>query len=171
MEETTTPSTTPPTDSGSGGGGCSDDAMELVSLVNAYRAENGKAAIPASTSMCITADAHVKDSMAMGADNGECNLHSWQDCCYTSNHANPECMWEKPSMYTCYTGNGFENSAWTSSGSLSPTEALDMWKTSKGHNDVILNLDNWADSEFKAMGAGFGGGFAHLWFGMEPDCQ
>ena len=47
----------------------------------------------------------------------ECNLHSWSDkgpwsaCCYTPDHAQAQCMWDKPSELTNYPGNGYEISA------------------------------------------------------------
>ena len=56
-----------------------------------------------------------------------------------------------------------------SGGSMSPSQALDLWKGSQGHNNAILNLGIWSDLEWKAMGASVDRGFAVLWFGKEVD--
>ena len=154
---------------------CSPDALELIDLVNEYRGENGLPAIPASPSLCIVGTAHV-DDLAFNEPHASasCNLHSWSDagpwspCCYTPDHAAAQCMWDKPSELTVYTGNGYENAA-GGGFDLSPAEALELWKNSSGHNAVILNQGIWADNPWMALGAGVDHGYAVLWFGTEPD--
>ena len=155
--------------------GCSANAIELIGLVNAYRAENALPAIPASPSLCLVGDTHAND-IVDNAPNApaNCNLHSWSDqgswtaCCYTSDHAQAQCMWDKPRELTTYTGNGYENSAFTS-GTMTPTQALNQWKGSAGHNAVILNQGIWANQNWQALGAGFRNGHANLWFGSSVD--
>jgi hypothetical protein len=153
--------------------GCTPEAIELVALVNDYRAENALPPIPASPSLCTVATAHVHDLL----DNAPhtqpgCNLHSWSDqgawsaCCYTADHTQAACMWNKPGELTIYPGNGYENAA---SGAGSPAQALDLWKSSQPHNEVILNLGIWADHPWQALGADVYQGYAVLWFGEEPD--
>ncbi|NJR43023.1 MAG: CAP domain-containing protein [Akkermansiaceae bacterium] len=164
-----TPMETPAEPAPSGGSGCSAEAMEVIRLLNEYRAENGLPSIPASKSLCTVADTHVSQSQAMGDPQDGCNMHSWQDCCYTSDHANMGCMQDKPKELTCYQAPGFENSAWTS-GTMTPQDAIDMWKGSPGHNRVMINQGTWSDMEWKAVGAAVGQNYAHLWFGAEPDC-
>jgi|GEM_PF-1703251 len=154
---------------------CSADALELIALVNEYRGENGLPAIPASPSLCIVGDAHVQD-LAVNEPHApaNCNLHSWSNagawspCCYTPDHAAAECMWDKPSELTVYTGNGYENAA-GGGFDLSPAEALELWKNSSGHNAVILNQGIWADNPWMALGAGVDQGYAVLWFGTDAD--
>ena len=170
---TDTTATTDTTDTG-GPEGCTADALELVDLVNAYRAENGLPAIPASPSLCTVATTHVHDL----ADNGPhlqpggCNLHSWSDqgswspCCYTPDHAQAQCMWDKPSELSVYPGYGYENAA---SGVSSPAQALAAWKSSPPHNEVILNLGIWANHPWQALGADVHQGFSVLWFGEQVD--
>jgi uncharacterized protein YkwD len=165
------------TESGSTTGGgetCTADALALIDLVNAYRSDNGLPAIPASSSLCTVASAHVHDL----ADNmphvqpGGCNLHSWSEqgawspCCYTPDHAQAMCMWVKPSELTSYPGYGYENAA---AGVGSPEQALSLWQSSQGHNEVILNQGIWTDHPWGALGADIHQGFAVLWFGVEPD--
>jgi uncharacterized protein YkwD len=154
---------------------CSAEELELIDLVNAYRGENGLPAIPASPSLCIVGHTHAED-LAVNAPHAVpgCNLHSWSDagpwsaCCYTDDHAQAQCMWNKPSELTSYPGNGYENAA-GGGGELTPQQALDLWKASAGHNAVILNEGIWADTPWGALGAGVYMGYAVLWFGEEPD--
>lgn len=170
-------------DAGSGGGGtdapstpppsgCAASAITLIDLVNAYRAENGLPAIPASSSLCTVAATHTRDLAEHHPDTGSCNLHSWSDqgswtpCCYTPDHAQATCMWNKPRELSSYPGNGYENAF---AGSDDPATALEAWKHSAGHNAVILNQDIWADHPWGALGADIHGGYAVLWFGEEPD--
>jgi hypothetical protein len=120
------------------------------------------------------AEAHVQDLEAHHPDTGSCNLHSWSDqgsftgCCYTDDHAEAECMWDKPRELTVYTGDGYEIAAW-SGGRLSPNEALDLWRESSGHHDVILSRGIWASPPWQAMGAAISEHYAVVWFGTEPD--
>jgi hypothetical protein len=171
-------------DSGAGGGGvtepdasvvpgCSAKAIALIDLVNDYRDEHGLPAIPASPSLCAVAAAHTKDLVeeAPNATPG-CNLHSWSDagswtaCCYTSDHAEAQCMWDKPRELTAYPGNGYENA---SAGSDDPATALALWQGSPAHDDVILNRDIWEGIAWGAVGADLRDGYAVLWFGQETD--
>lgn len=153
--------------------GCSPAAIELVALVNDYRAENALPPIPASPSLCKVATDHVHDlnDNAPHTQPG-CNLHSWSDqgpwtaCCYTADHAQAQCMWNKPGELTIYPGAGYENAA---AGAGSPAQALDLWKGSPPHNEVILNLGIWANYPWQALGADVYQGYAVLWFGAEPD--
>jgi len=161
--------------SAQGGSGPTGPAVQLVNLVNDYRTDNGLAAIPYSPSMSIVGDTHVHDLHDHQPHTvGDCNLHSWSEqgswtaCCYTPDHAQAQCMWDKPSELTSYTGNGYENAAYYSAG-ITPQYALDMWKNSPGHNAVILNQGQWASVTWQALGAGIYQGYAVIWFGQEVD--
>ncbi len=157
---------------GAGPTGCTAAGLELINEVNAYRMKNGKAAIPASSSLCIVAETHVNDSATNNPAAGDCNLHSWSDqgswfaCCYTPDHAQAQCMWDKPRELTMYPGDGYEISY---SGPNDPVGAVNAWSGSMGHNTVMLNLGQWENFPFSAMGAAIGQGYAHVWFGQEID--
>lgn len=154
--------------------------QELYRLLNAYRAERGLAAIPYSAKLALTARTHAQDSAAYRPDEQtapvgtECNLHSWSpngnwtSMCYTSDHRESEKMWSKPREIAGYSGNGYEISAY-STGCQAAACWLEIWKTSPGHNAVMINADNWSDVEWRAVGVGVHGGYAHIWFGKEPD--
>jgi hypothetical protein len=46
---------------------------------------------------------------------------------------------------------------------------LASWKSSSGHNGVILNQGIWSDYSWKAVGVGIYRNYAVLWFGKEND--
>lgn len=164
-----------------GGGGppistdqCSDLALAIITELNVYRGENGLPPIPASQSLCTVAATHVNDLMLNSpAASPACNLHSWSDqgswaaCCYTPDHAQAECMWNKPRELTVYTGDGFENAAF---GYNTAVEVMAGWRNSAAHNDVMLNRGIWSDRTWRAVGAAMvPGGYATLWFGSAVD--
>ncbi len=148
------------------------DEAELLELINEYRMANGLPAIPTSTSMMIVAQTHAEDLAVNDPAVGACNLHSWSDagpwtpCCYTPDHAQAQCMWDKPRELTDYPGNGYEISA---AGTPTAASALSAWQGSPAHNDVILNQGIWADNPWGAIGAGMHSGYAVVWFGVESD--
>ncbi|NKB70497.1 MAG: CAP domain-containing protein [Candidatus Latescibacteria bacterium] len=158
-----------------GNGPSSETSNSLAEDINQYRLEQGLQAIPVSVSLTKVAQAHVADSEQNSFSNG-CNLHSWSDqgdwtpCCYTNDHAQAQCMWDKPREISggVYSGNGFEISAYNSR-MITPQGALEGWQGSSGHHNVILNRDIWADSNWQAMGAAVSTHYAVVWFGMESD--
>ena len=75
-------------------------------------------------------------------------------------------MWSKPREITNYTGNGYEISA-KYSGMISPETALNLWKNSPGHNQVMSTQGMWSD--LKTMGVSIDGHYAHVWFGSDAD--
>ncbi|MCB0478728.1 MAG: hypothetical protein KDC84_11215 [Crocinitomicaceae bacterium] len=147
---------------------------KLYDLIMTYRKEKGLPEIPLSKSLTIVAQTHVKDLHENQPVKGNCNLHSWSDkgewssCCYTSDHAKAECMWNKPKELTSYEGRGYEISHGTYGGEATPEGALNGWKRSTPHNNVIINKGIW-DDEWKAIGVGMYKGFAVVWFGKETD--
>jgi uncharacterized protein YkwD len=172
----TTDSTTTGGD-GDGDAACTTEGMAVVAAINAARADNNLPAIPLSPSMCHVAHTHSQDL----ADNYEsfgsnCNLHSWSDqgswgaCCYTPDHAEAQCMWDKPDELTNYTGNGYEISFVTSAmGGGTAQDAVDAWLNSSGHSAVILNEGIWADNTWQAIGGGMVDGYWNVWFGEDVD--
>jgi hypothetical protein len=158
------------------------DEAELLQLVDDYRVDNGLAKVPWSQSLMTVAQWHVVDAAANAGTifAGSCNLHSWSDTqpdlwtgmCYTPDHAKAQLMWSKPNEITggVYTAYGFENGAW---GYSSVAAALDGWKSSSGHNAVILNTGVWASYPWHAMGVGVDlvSKYYYLWFSTGVDPQ
>jgi len=152
----------------------STEEQELYDLIMEYRAENSLPSIPVSRSLTYVAQVHCWDVETNSPDEGSCNLHSWSSagswsaCCYTSDHSQASCMWDKPKEMTSYPSNGYEISYW-SSGSASAQGALNGWKSSSGHNAVIINEGTWKNNDWKAIGIGIYDGYAMVWFGTATD--
>lgn len=150
-------------------------AVRLASLINAYRIEHGLPAIPVSVSLTRVAQVHAQDlEQTRRAD--QCNMHSWSaagawsSCCYTSNHAQAQCMWVKPRELTrgTYQGDGYEI-AFGASGVVTPEGALRGWKNSLAHHAMIVNKNMWAASKWQAMGVAVTNHHALVWFGEAAD--
>ena len=152
----------------------SQEEEDLYDYIMRYRISKGLPEIPISKSLTKVAQLHVHDLMNNQPDKGVCNLHSWSNkgdwspCCYTSDHKKAECIWDKPREITGYKGDGYEISHWKSNGATA-SSAFNGWKNSPGHNRVMINLRNWSDNDWKAIGIGIYENYAVVWFGEEPD--
>ncbi len=150
------------------------EGLRLYRLIMEYRASQGLPEIPLSPSLTFVAQAHVRDLQVHYRGGGGCNFHSWSaagdwtPCCYTSDHAQAECMWNKPQELTDYEGYGFEI-AYYSSGGADATGALQSWRGSSLHNAVVVNDGIWQEHPWGAIGVGIYGNYACVWFGEEPD--
>ncbi|WP_439530608.1 DUF4214 domain-containing protein [Pannonibacter sp.] len=147
--------------------------LELYNLIMAYRQDNGLGSIPLSKALTATAGRHALDTVYnMGTYSG----HSWSDAPYDGSNAfTYRNMWDAPERVgTGYTGNGYEITYGFSGTNVAifdvdPTAALQGWKASPGHNNVILNKSDWSALTWKAIGVGIHKGIAHVWFGAETD--
>jgi uncharacterized protein YkwD len=152
----------------------SEEEAKLYRLIMEYRSEKGLPVIALSKSLTKVAQIHVKDLNENYSGSTSCNMHSWSNkgnwtsCCYTSDHAQAECMWNKPRELTAYRGNGYEISFGSWGAPADAQGALNGWKRSPGHNGVIINSGIWRD-EWNAIGIGLSGGYAVVWFGKEVD--
>lgn len=147
---------------------------KLYTLLMDYRRVNGLSIIPISKSLTFVAQTHVRDLQENFSSQGDCNMHSWSNkgtwssCCYTPDHAQAKCMWNKPKELTSYIGNGYEIAHGGQNYLDTAEKALSGWKHSPGHNSVIINEGIWND-QWNAIGIGIYGGFAVVWFGKESD--
>jgi len=158
--------------------GLSAKEAKLYYDINAYRESLGLPKLSLSKSLTTVARTHVADSNAHTPENQvdvrgiQGNLHSWSSygswtpVVYTSDHQYAANMWSKPSELTSYPGSGFEISSRYSL-AMTPDVALDSWKGSQGHNDVMTTQGMWSD--LKTMGVGIDGKYAHVWFGQDAD--
>jgi uncharacterized protein YkwD len=157
----------------------SSQEYRLYTLINEYRASYGLPAIPLSASLSYVAGAHVWDLGTNGPDKGRCNMHSWSAngpwtaCCYTDDHKRASCIWSKPSELTSYDGYGYEIAYFSSRPAGEHHDlaaaALAGWKSSAGHDQMILNKYAWKRMKWNAMGVGIYGHYAVVWFGEEAD--
>ncbi len=156
-----------------------DEEYRLYKLVNYYRMEKGLPAISLSASLCYVAGAHVWDLQTNHADQGECNMHSWSEygpwseCCYSEDHEKAQCVWLKPEELTIYDDYGYEVayfSPWPVGEHKGMAEAaLEGWKGSPGHDQMIINKYAWKRMKWNAMGVGIYGNYAVVWFGEMRD--
>ena len=148
--------------------------FKLAELINAHRAGLKLPPIALSGNLMKVARAHIHDLAENSPQNNRCNLHSWskkgswKGCCYTGDNRSAECMWNKPREISNYKGNGYEI-AYYQSVDMSPESALEGWKSSKGHRQVIENMGVWKKVKWNAMGLAIEGEFAVVWFGKEED--
>jgi uncharacterized protein YkwD len=149
------------------------EELKLYNLIIAYRAQNGLPSVPLSTSLTEVAQLHARDLEENRPDLEGCSMHSWSakgkwtSCCYTPDHAQKLCMWNKPKELTSYTGNGFEIAA-QKSDLMGAKDALALWKGSENHNNVILNKGVY-QRKWNAIGIGLYKNYSVVWFGHEVD--
>jgi uncharacterized protein YkwD len=152
----------------------SAEEIKLYNLINQYRKSKKLPSIPLSASLTLVAKAHVQDLMDNKPNEGNCNAHSWSkngkwtSCCYTPDHKESKCMWNKPRELSSYQGDGFEIAYW-SSGSIIPENALKSWQGSKGHNSVLINDNPWKSFKWQAVGIAIYKNYTCVWFGMLAD--
>lgn len=156
--------------------GCMNtEEVELVRLVNEYRVQNGRPALPAGLWLATTARWKIWDRINNpSAVNSSCGTHSWSTSppagvfwsgvCWTGSQSTE--MWVKPREISAgvYTGNGFELTADTGA-TQTAQDALNQWKGSPVHNAVILETGVWSGVGLRGMGTGVGSHFGILWFG------
>lgn len=151
------------------------DELKLYRLIMRYRASRGLSQIPLSSSLMHVAQVHARDLTDNRPASGGCNMHSWSGkgswtaCCYTPDHRQAACMWNKPRELTPYTGNGYEISHGMWGASITAEGALRGWQGSPGHNAVILSEGKWSRHPWKAIGIGIYGNYAVVWFGEIDD--
>ncbi|MBX2967374.1 MAG: CAP domain-containing protein [Cyclobacteriaceae bacterium] len=153
------------------------EEKKLYDLVMAYRQENGLPVIPLSEKLTLVAQLHAKDlSENYNPDSKRCNLHSWSKkgnwtaCCYTNDHKEARCMWDKPREISGYNSNGYEISYFSTAGA-NAEEGLAGWKKSPGHNQIIINEGTWKQVAWKAIGIGIYKEYGVVWFGALPDAD
>lgn len=164
--------------------GClSAEERKLYDLLMDYRKSKGLAPIPLSPRLTIVAQLHAKDlSEHYTYDpDSKCNPHSWSrkgkwsPCCYTNDHKQAKCMWDKPREITGYPGNGYEIAYYSSAGA-NAEEGITGWKASPGHNPVMINEGTWSRITWNAVGIGIYKEYGVVWFGevmdevSAPDC-
>ncbi len=154
------------------------EEAKLHRLINEYRARSGLSPIPLSLNLTKVAQTHAADLYYNNPhEDDQCNMHSWSEegdwkpCCYTYDHANAECMWNKPREISNYKGDGYEIAFYISSvsGISMAEESLDSWKQSLPHNNVIINRGMFRNVEWNAIGIGIYKGYVTVWFGQEKD--
>lgn len=153
----------------------SAEEKKLYDLLIEYRKEKNLESIPLSAKLTQVAQIHAKDLAENHKPFDEkCNLHSWSNkgkwnsCCYTDDHKEANCMWNKPREIAGYESNGYEISYYDGAGATAQ-EGLEGWKESQGHNQVILNEGIWKNIKWNAIGIGIYKEYGVVWFGELQD--
>lgn len=152
------------------------EEKKLYELIMEYRKSKDLPPIPLSAKLTLVAQTHARDLTAnykFDADN-KCNPHSWSKkgkwsaCCYTNDHRQAKCMWDKPREIARYNSNGYEIAYYSSKGATAE-EGLAGWKRSAGHNPLIINDGMWSKVQWKGIGIGIYGEYGIVWFGEIAD--
>ena len=150
--------------------------MELYNLIMGYRKERNLPTIPISVKLTLVAQAHTRDlNDHFNLQFSEvCNLHSWSSkgpwsyCCYTNDHRQKKCMWNKPKEIAGYLASGYEIVSYKSSGSTAKHSFIG-WKLSEGHNPLLINEGEWAKLKWRAIGISINRYYSSVWFGERGD--
>lgn len=148
------------------------DAVALADAINEYRASLGLPKVPISPALTKVARAHVRDLGENKPVTETCNMHSWSTkgawsgCCYDKSRAASKCMWVKPKEIANFRGKGYEIAA--SASGVTPAKALELWKKSPAHHDVMINRGIWS-KPWRSLGVALDGDYAVAWFAEEAD--
>lgn len=152
------------------------EEQKLYQIINDYRKRKRLPPIPFSAKLTMVAQAHAKD-LAENFDfdpQGKCNPHSWSasgkwnSCCYTNDHKQAQCMWDKPKEIAGYDSPGYEI-AYYSSGGANAEEGLSGWQRSPAHNPLLVNKGMWKKVSWQGIGVGIYKEYAVVWFGQLED--
>lgn len=152
----------------------SAEEMKLYHLMMDYRKSKDLESIPLSAKLTQVAQTHARDLVDHYENTSECNPHSWSakgswtSCCYTNDHKQAKCMWDKPKEIAGYESAGYEIAYYSSSGAKAE-EGLAGWQKSSGHNPVIINEGIWEKAKWRAIGIGFYKNYGVVWFGELTD--
>ncbi len=157
----------------------SPEEKDLYNQINNYRKSKGSHKIRVSRALTYVAKIHALDLYNYyDEDSRICNLHSWskngpwEHCCYTQNHKNAKCMWFKPAELTTYGDVAYEivfYSTYPSDLADMAGAALEGWQGSPGHDEMILNDNEWNSLSWNAIGVAVYKNYAVVWFGEEAD--
>lgn len=148
----------------------------LADAVNAYRRSRGLDAVPMSATLERIARAHAEDLERHHRRGTQCNMHSWTDngnwtsCCYTPDHAQAACMWDKPAEFSAgrMAEPGYEIVAHYTD-PITAEVAVETWRGSPPHHAMMANLQNWRDTRWRSMGAAMSTHYAVVWFSTEVE--
>ena len=152
------------------------EEKKLYTLIMEYRESKGLDLIPLSGKLTRVAQVHARDLAENYTfdEHASCNPHSWSTngkwtaCCYTNDHKQARCMWDKPKEITGYGSAGFEIAYYSSTGA-NAQEGIDGWKVSPGHNPLLINSGTWSKVKWKAIGIGIYKEYGVVWFGELAD--
>lgn len=150
---------------------CPGDSWEqeeekLYQLINDYRVQHGLPVVSRSPRLTLVANRHVRDMV----ENLGYFTHSWSDCDYDANDPDTyACSSRAPRrLGTGFRGKAYENAHFNPAGATAES-AFAGWSRSRDHNALMLNLSNWSDNEWEAMGIGIYRQYAVMWVSERRD--
>lgn len=155
----------------------SSEEKKVYDLIMQYRKSKKLGSIPLSEKLSRVAQVHARDlaeNYTHDPQNNPCNPHSWSTkgtwtpCCYTNDHKEARCMWDKPKEIADYPTFGYEIAYYSSLGATAQ-EGLNGWKLSPGHNPLLINSGIWSKIKWEAIGIGFYKEYGIVWFGEAKD--
>lgn len=152
------------------------EELELLHMINDYRATFNKPEINLSNSLCYVAYLHNHDLIQNHPDTGICNMHSWSDnnewtpCCYHSKTEDKSCLFNKPAELTNFPGSGYELIYWDSK-FAKPRDAFDLWRTTNYSRDILLNEGKWSEELWSAAGVSVEDDYVILWLSTFDDVE
>jgi hypothetical protein len=149
------------------------EELQLFELLTEYRRIHGLPPVPISKSLSYVARVHAMDLAFNRPDFGGCNPHSWSDkgswkaCCYARDEKRLACMNDKPKELTSYKAKAWEI-VYEGGETAKAIDAFDLWKDIGIFRDYLINTGKWT-KPWKAVGIGFYGDYATVWFGEGDD--
>lgn len=149
------------------------EEFQLFELLTEYRRIHGLPPLPISKSLSYVARVHAMDLAFNRPDFGGCNPHSWsakgswKACCYARDDNRTACMNDKPKELTAYKAKAWEI-VYDGGEAAKAIDAFDLWKDIGIFRDYLLNTGKW-EKPWKAIGIGFYGDYATVWFGEGDD--
>ena len=154
------------------------EEKKMYDLIMQYRRSKKLSTIPLSAKLSQVAQVHARDlaeNYTFDPESNKCNPHTWSDqgnwtsCCYTDDHKEAKCMWNKPKEIAGYPTAGYEMAYFSSAGATAK-EGVDGWKLSPGHNAMMINLGStWSKTKWQAIGIGIYQEYGIVWFGETKD--
>lgn len=150
-----------------------NEEIQLYELLTEYRRIHNLPPIPLSKSLSYVARIHAMDIAFNRPDFGGCNPHSWsakgnwKPCCYSRDEKRLNCMNDKPKELTTYKAKAWEI-VYEGGETAKAIDAFELWKNISITKDYLLNTGKWT-KPWKAMGIGFYGDYAAVWFGEGDD--
>lgn len=171
-----------------------DKEMELAGLINDYRRSKNLNVLPVTKSLTYVGRVHIYDLIENKPYLGSrCDQHSWSISNYWTGGCAGDFKYnldlvraKARELNTGYNSDIWEivasawigkkvNGEWVDEKNRQPSydysmaRYLDDWKHSTGHNNEIINANDYSDRYWQAMGVSVRENYAIVWFGEQID--
>ena len=168
--------------------------VELANLINNYRSSKNLNVLPVTKSLTYVGRVHIYDLIENQPYLGSrCDQHSWSKSNLWTGGCAGDFKYDldlvRAKARELKTGYNYDiweivasawigkkvNGEWVDEKNRQPTydysmaRYLDDWKHSTGHNNEIINANDYSDRYWQAMGVAVRENYAIVWFGEYPD--